>query len=163
MCKQRGLSLLELVAGLVILSILFFLCLPFGLSFLQSNQLEVVKDELTAAVQYARTRALLEGHPLLLTPLTDDWSLGMRLIVDNKKHHYLDKTQLIHEWRWTHQGIRVSWQGLHTNRYLVFAPDLKHSASSGHFIIQNENGKTLKLTLNRLGRIRLQNQTAQTP
>jgi type IV fimbrial biogenesis protein FimT len=154
--KNCGLSLLELVAGLVILSILFFFCLPLGLSIYQNNHVEVIKNEISTAVHYARTSAALRGLPLILTPLshTSDWSAGMILFVDNEKHQYTEKTELIHEWQWKHRGIRVNWQGLYSKNYLVFASDLKHAAASGHFIIQNDQGKTLKLTLNRLGRVR---------
>lgn len=156
MLKHCGLSLLELVAGLIILSILFFFCLPLSLSIYQNNRLEVVKNEISAAVHYARTNAALRGLPLILTPLpyTSDWSAGMILFVDNEKHQYTETTALIHEWQWQYQGVRINWQGLYAKNYLLFAADPKHAATSGHFIIQNDQKKTLKLILNRLGRVR---------
>jgi Tfp pilus assembly protein FimT len=154
--KNCGLSFFELLAGLTIISILFFLCLPLGFSIVQNNRLEVIKDEITAAVHYARNRAVLQELPLILTPLPDatDWSAGMLLFVDNKKHQYSPKATLIHQWQWKHRGIQVSWRGLHSDHYLLFPANLKHAAVDGHFIIQSNEGKILKLTINRLGRVR---------
>ncbi|MBA3536401.1 MAG: GspH/FimT family pseudopilin [Tatlockia sp.] len=156
MLKNCGLSLLELVAGLVILSILFFFCLPLGLSIYRNNQVEIIKNEISAAVQFARTTAALRGLPLILTPLpqSSDWSAGMILFVDNERHQYSEKTELIHQWQWNYQGIRINWQGLYSKNYLLFAAEQKHAAASGHFIIQHVQGKSLKITLNRLGRVR---------
>lgn len=156
MLRNCGFSLIELIAGLLILSILFLFCLPLGLSVFQNNHLEVVKDEISAAIYYARTRAALSNLPLILTSLSEseDWSAGMRLFVDNKKHQFTEKSELIHEWRWKHQGIHVNWQGLYSDHYLILAADLRHAAASGHFVIRNEQGKSINLTLNRLGRIK---------
>ncbi|MBA2656161.1 MAG: GspH/FimT family pseudopilin [Tatlockia sp.] len=158
MFRSRGLSLLELVTSLVIFGILFFLSLPLTVSIFQRNHLEVVKDQLAVAIHYARSKAMMQGEALILTALPNagDWSSGMYLLTDNVKHQYNEKSQLIHSWQWEHKEIKVTWQGLQSNNYIVFSPDLNHSASSGHFIIQNQEGQILKLTLNRLGRIREQ-------
>jgi len=153
--KNRGLGLVELLVGLMILSILFFFCMPLGQRLYQNNQLELIKDEITAVVNYAKTMAILNELPLALTPLPGarDWSAGMLLFIDNKEHQYKNKRQLIHQWQWKNQGIRVSWRGFNSTQHLIFARDLRHSALSGHFIIEGVQGKMIKLTLNRLGRM----------
>lgn len=156
MLKYNGLGLVELLVSLVILSILFFFCLPLGQNIYKKNQLELIKDDITAIVNFAKTLAITNEFPLALTPLpgTNDWSAGMLLFVDNKEHQYKNKTQLVHQWQWKNQGIRVSWRGLNSTEHLLFARDLQHSALSGHFIIEDFRGKSITLTLNRLGRVR---------
>ncbi len=156
MIKHRGFSLIELLVGLVILGILFLFSLPLGLAIIQKNQLEVVKNEISSAIHYAKTASVLRGVPLVLAPLpqTNNWSAGMLLFIDNETHQFKDKSELIHEWHWKHPGIQISWQGLYTQNYLLFTPSLQTRALSGHFNIANKEGKTIKLILNRLGRIR---------
>ncbi|MBA2711052.1 MAG: GspH/FimT family pseudopilin [Tatlockia sp.] len=156
MLENRGFSLIELVVGLLIVSILFFFALPFSLSMMQKNQLEVVKNEIISAIHFAKTTSVLRGLPLVLAPLpqADNWSAGMLLYVDNDKHEFNEKSELIYEWHWKHPGINVSWQGLYTKNYLLFSTTLQSRALSGHFIISNKQGNRVQLIVNRLGRIR---------
>jgi prepilin-type N-terminal cleavage/methylation domain-containing protein len=153
--SQQGLSLVELLVVVIVLSLIVAFNLPLGLSFYQKNHLDFVKEELIAALTYARNRALIDGLPLVLTPLAQaNWSAGMRLFVDNEKHRLRPETKLLHQWHWNYPGLHLSWQGLQSKRYLLFPADLNQAAANGHFIIQNAAGSRIKLTLNRLGRVR---------
>jgi prepilin-type N-terminal cleavage/methylation domain-containing protein len=150
-----GLTLLELLVGLLILTILLWLCLPLGIAIMQRNQLQIMENEITMAVSYARNMALVYKLPLTLTPLANstDWSSGMILFIDNKNHQYTKEDKLIHQWQWFHHGIQVIWQGFRSPHYLIFSSELQHAATSGHFAIKVEHGGSAKLVLNRFGRV----------
>ncbi len=155
MSRNYGLTLLELLASLLIISILCMFCVPLGLSVYENNQLQVVGDEISTAIRFARNMALLHQLPLALTPLnqSNDWSEGMVLFVDNKKHRLTEHDKLIQQWNWQRRGVKVSWQGFQTNDYLLFPTELHHAALSGHFDLQNREGRVVKLVINRLGRV----------
>ncbi|CDZ79171.1 type II secretion system protein H [Legionella massiliensis] len=154
--RKRGFSLVELLLSILLIGILLAFSTPFGLDLYRKNQLEIVKDELAALINFARATAILQGKPLVLAPLPGglDWSKGAILFADNKTHQYSENIKPIHLWQWHHKGLQLSWQGLHSVNYLIFSADPNHSASSGHFTIQNDKGASTQLTLNRLGRVR---------
>lgn len=155
MSRNAGLTLIELLFALALLSILFFMCLPSGLSLFRMNQLQVMENEITTAVRYARNMALLYDISLVLSPLpnSNDWSQGMILFEDNTNHKYQNDVRILHQWQWQHHGLQVAWNGFHSSRYLLFSSDLKHAATSGHFNIINFDSKYSKLVVNRFGRI----------
>jgi prepilin-type N-terminal cleavage/methylation domain-containing protein len=161
--KCYGLTLIELLVGLLILTILICLSLPFGLAIQQRNQLQIVENEITTAVAYARNMALLHKRPLTLTPLPNatDWSSGMILFVDNKNHQYTEKDKLIHQWQWFHRGIQVIWQGFRSHHYLLFSSELQHAATSGHFEIKVNHARSRRLVINRFGRVVKQSMIAE--
>lgn len=130
-------------------------CIPSGLTLYQNNQLQVIENEIIMAIKFARNSALLEGVPLTLTPLphSTDWSEGMILFTDNKAHQYKEPDQIIHQWRWKYKTVKVGWKGFLSTHYLIFSPQLDHSATSGHFIIQTDNTHVAQLVVNRFGRV----------
>jgi len=157
MKTTAGVTLVELLLGLAILAVVWFFCVPFGAQQYKKNQLNLVVDELNTIIHYAKIQALLLGEPLVLTPLpaSDDWSLGMILFVDNKKHQYTEGSKLIHEWRWHSDAINVKWQGFQSSHYLLFDNNLRHSAVNGYFLINN-NLQQYKVIVNRVGRTRIE-------
>ncbi len=153
MIKINGLTLIELLISLALLSLLTCMSLAAGGMILHKNQLDVLENDISTAVRYARNRALLFNVPLSLSPLADsDWSEGMVLFADNKQHRYTKKDKIFYQWRWHHPGLRVSWYGFRSNHYLLFSPELKHTALSGHFTISNGQ-QHRELVLNRYGHI----------
>jgi prepilin-type N-terminal cleavage/methylation domain-containing protein len=158
MIKNLGLTLIELLAGLMIISIMFAFCIPLGLSLYGKTQLKQLENELGIAIRFARNMALLKHLPLVLTPLpnSNNWSDGMILFVDNKNHQYTEADQIIHQWNWQKLKVQLSWFGFRSNNYLIFSSTLNHSTANGHFILRNNEGDSLKLVINRLGRVTVQ-------
>ena len=155
MIRNKGFTLVELLIGVLIITLLALFCLPLGLSSYQKNQLQITENELSNAVRFARTMAMLQGSPLVLRPLPNskDWSDGMILLVDNKNHCYRKGDKILHQWQWQHSAVRISWHGFQSDDYLLFSPELKHAASSGHFDIYVNQEKSMQLIINRFGRI----------
>lgn len=155
--RQRpdGFSLIELV---IVLSILSFLCL-FGISYIASlyrnNQLQKTADEIKQAIHFAKIEAHTIGHTVILKSLSEnsDWSLGMRLFVDNKTHEYQSNSLLLAEWHWYNPRIQVSWEGFESTTYLRFSPSLVDRAVNGHFTVHSSAQHQIQLIVNRLARV----------
>ena len=151
-----GFSFIELVT---VLSILGLLCL-FGISYIaswyRSNQLQKTADEIKHAIHFAKIKARTMGHTVILKPLSEnnDWSLGMRLFVDNKTHEYRSNSVLLAEWHWYNPRIQVSWKGFESTAYLRFSRSLVDRAVNGHFTIYSSTQKhQIQLVVNRLARV----------
>ncbi len=157
MRKIEAFSLLELLFSLALVSLLCLSCLPAWFSLSKKNELQLIERDLITALRYGRTLAFTQQLQLALTPLPNqqDWSKGMILFVDNKMHSYSSKDQLLYRWQWQVPELTVTWKGFQSNQYLLFASNIKHAASSGHFNIKLGKVLDKKIIVNRLGRINL--------
>ena len=151
----RGFTLIELLLSLALVSFLLLIALPLGLADYQKNLLQIMENELSTTLRYARNKALAEHQRLILTllPNSTNWAEGMILFPDNQQHQYTESDKLLQQWQWKSQGMKVSWKGFLSNRYLLFAADLKQAASSGHFDLSTLEGQHSVLVVNRLGRV----------
>jgi len=151
----KGFTLLEQLICLFIIGIVVFFVFPGITSLYKKNQLQTVTAEITNAVHTGKLQALVTGETLVLTPLpsSNDWSDGMVLFVDNREHKYREDSRLLYAWKWTFPGVKISWQGMMSNNYLLFAIDMKSSMTNGYFMISNAK-QQVKLSVNRLARVR---------
>lgn len=150
-----GLTLIELLIVLTLMSVVTLMSAPMFLAIYQKNQLEITKNELGAVIRYARNKALEYHVSLILAPVPPltDWSKGMILFIDNKNHKYSAGDQLLYQWGGAPDGIQVSWRGFFSNDYLRFSPELREAATSGHFDLINAHSSHCKLIVNRIGRV----------
>lgn len=157
MPKNSGLTLMELLISIVILTCLISGFMIFRQSFYQANKIQLVESELIQAIQYSRNMALIRGQSLLLKPLQDnDWSTGMGLFED--KMSSLEKQTMLKQWAWFPQIVKVQWHGFQSDRRIVFSDDLGQSTCNGQFIISaGEHVKVFKV--NRLGRVKESNKS----
>jgi len=154
MIKKGGFTLLELLIGMTCFAILICLSISFSASIYQKNKLEVATGELKHIIHYAKTQAQARQTSLILAPLAkSDWSMGAILFVDNSKHTYDSNSELLHQWSWNSPAIKITWNGFQSNQYLIFSPDLRHSAINGFFQLKT-NSQQQKLIVNRVGRVR---------
>ncbi len=130
-------------------SILLCFSIPFATSLYQKNQMQVIQDEIKSAIRFAKMRALIEGKNLMLMPLStsNDWSGGMQLRVDNR-------APPLFVWHWSSPQIQVNWHGFQSHHILYFAVDNNRNATNGYFLIQSATQPTIKLIVNRLGRVK---------
>lgn len=153
--KIQGFTLIELVFTMTMV-IMLVLISSVGLSYLhQKNEQQTIVDELKAAVQYAKTQAIMLGHPVFLTSSDPslNWSKGMTL---NHFNSHSNKTEMIYQWEWHHRHWRIQWAGINSAKSLVFSNNPISAISNGRFIITNlRNQDHLEIILNRLGRMRI--------
>ncbi|NDH41804.1 MAG: prepilin-type N-terminal cleavage/methylation domain-containing protein [Gammaproteobacteria bacterium] len=73
---QRGLSLVELLTALVILSVLISLAAPYFSRMLTEQRLRQVSNELRISVVTARAEAIKRGETVAVRPRAQNWSAG---------------------------------------------------------------------------------------
>jgi type IV fimbrial biogenesis protein FimT len=158
MTKSLGLTLIECLLSLFLLSMLFMSALPSVSGLLQKNQMQVLQDDLKSAIFYARSQALIRNQPILLTPLseTNDWSEGITVFVDNETHRYASDSEILFQWHWSYSDVRVTYHGFQANQALRFVPEISQNAVNGYFLIQNQYQQGIKVVINRFGRVRIE-------
>ena len=76
-CNQRGLSLIELLAALVVLSVLIGLAAPSFSRMIAEQRLREASSEMRVSLATARSEAVKRGQAVLVTPReADNWSSG---------------------------------------------------------------------------------------
>ena len=157
--SQSGLTLIEILIGLSLFSVIFLISISFYSSLHKKIELSIIVEEIKGAIQFAKLEAMIEGENLVLAPIfnSKDWSEGIILFVDNKEHKYLANSKIIHEWHWGKSKVHVSWKGFQSSNYLLFSNELSRMAVNGNFIIKNLIGGQVKLIVNRIGRVKVSN------
>lgn len=142
----KGYTIIELCITLALIGILCAFSLPINHYFFSAKKLEILRAEIKNVVRFARTYALINNKILILKPVVSsaNWSQGATLIEASTQ-------KIIYQWHWWRSKINVSWVGFNSNRYLVFAPDLKHSAVNGYFKLSYPSLDPLTVIVNRLG------------
>ena len=74
--RQRGLSLIELLNALVILSVLVSLAAPSFSRMLTEQRLRQASNELRISMVTARAEAIKRGEPVAVLPRAQSWSDG---------------------------------------------------------------------------------------
>lgn len=153
--RVLGFTFLELLCCFLILCLLLVKGFPSSFFLVHRNQLQVLKDEISTAIRYARSQALLSEKALVLAPLpqTQDWSKGMILFIDNPDHRYQKGDPIVHQWEWKYPGLSIRWEGFQSNHYIIFSNHLRHASSNGRFMIMNKQGESKQLIINRIGRV----------
>src|SRR4051812_18126052 len=104
----RGFTLLEHILSLAIFSIL----VAFGMNWLiplyHKNQANMIADELTQAVHYAKIEALTKAHTVTLAPLhiEQGWTAGVVLFIDTPNHQMSKDINPLREWQWPTTGLQ---------------------------------------------------------
>ncbi|WP_419421081.1 pilus assembly FimT family protein [Legionella sp. D16C41] len=150
MIYKQGFTLIELLIVISIVSLLFLFSTSSDYQLYEKNQLQIISDKLKSAIRYGRYKALAQGTTLALVPLDNfNWSAGMVLFIDNKKHKP-DKENIIRVWQQYTRTIKIDWQGFQSKHYLIFTPILKKAACNGHFTLSINNKIQKKIIVNRL-------------
>jgi Tfp pilus assembly protein FimT len=145
----------EIIFCLSLLSLLFVMAFPAGHFFFNDKKLHLIEDQIASALLYAQNMATIRGIPLVLASISgsEDWSLGMMLFIDSPDHKYRPGVKILQRWEWAYPGLQVFWKGFQSNSYLLFANDLKHAATNGHFELISVQGDHIRLVINRLGHL----------
>lgn len=79
---QRGISLIELLVGLVVLAVLLHVSGPSFRELIDHQRRQVSAEQLISGLRNARTEAILRNQTVVIHPLEGDWSQGWRIILD---------------------------------------------------------------------------------
>lgn len=150
--QRHGLTLIECLFALVLISLLLMMAIPNYQRFQQRAQLRTTQDALITALQQAKLQSLAEKQPLILCGSGDgqhcdgDWNHGW-ILRDNKRlHHY---------WPSPTSAVSIQWRGFSGEHQLRFTPALRHSALSGRFTL-HRGQYSRAIIINRIGRWRVE-------
>lgn len=152
--SSKGYTLLELLITLTLIACLLFVSVTAYTYLSGKNEQQVLIDEITTAVQFARIQALIQKNSVSLAPLdvSLNWSKGMVVNVWSTKTNKFEK---INQWQWNHPHWHLAWTGARFSDKVIFSNNPVSAMSNGHFTLTNvQTRQKIVLTLNRLGRIK---------
>jgi type IV fimbrial biogenesis protein FimT len=75
--SQRGVTLIELMIGVVIMAILFGLALPSYKDWIQNTQIRTAAESIQNGLQLARAEAVSRNTPVSFTLAGNDWTVAV--------------------------------------------------------------------------------------
>lgn len=165
----QGLTLVELLVSLTVLSILLGMGIPAFTQFIDSQRLANATTQLQTALMFARTEAL-KGHvPVMLDNGDRDWTTGWRIYKDSNNNGVLDPGEPVSsESAGLPSGVVVT-SNLTEPRYVRYTPSGRALRLGGAFLagtltLCHVSGEQpiRKLVINAAGRVRLQKLAAGT-
>jgi type IV fimbrial biogenesis protein FimT len=109
--KQQGLTLIELLAGLVIVGIVATLAIPAFSALIDSQRRHDTARQLASGLRMARTEAILRSQPVVMQALENDWSRGWNIFVDSNRNQFRDEAELLLAEIAGHRNVRVAGNG----------------------------------------------------
>jgi type IV fimbrial biogenesis protein FimT len=163
-CKLQGLTLLETIIIIAIISILMAGSYPYIQNFLYHQQANATANKILNVFNTATSYASYTNHYLIycasndLVHCSDDWQEGYILFVDRNNNLALDKYEaiLIKQNALEH-AHSLTLRASAALNYLQFNPD-GNLHSLGNFIYCHVSGNmqfSKKIVFNRAGRARL--------
>jgi type IV fimbrial biogenesis protein FimT len=106
--KQQGLTLIELLTGLVLLGIVATLAIPAFTQLIDAQRRLDTAQQLTSGLRMARTEAILRSQPVIMQASEDDWGRGWTVFVDTNQNHFRDPNEAVLAERIRHPNVRVA-------------------------------------------------------
>jgi len=158
--QQQGLSLLELLITLSILSILAGLSLPSLSNILAKSKTNTAQADLRKAIASTRALAITEGQIATLCPnenCSGDWHDGYILFTDSNNNAIVDNNEQVVNRFGVQNQININWAGSGKVNYLKFSPTgIARQFGRFHICDLNDNPRNHRaMTINRQGRVRL--------
>lgn len=106
--REQGLTLVELLVTLTVLSILLLVAVPSFAELVANNRLVSTLNEFTGVMNYARSEAIKRGMRVVICPTgggsdcvsTSEWQGGVLLFADEDADGNHDETEtVIHRYR----------------------------------------------------------------
>lgn len=171
--SAKGITLIELIVTLSLISILAASAAPSFSSLLRENQLNNQTTKLTRALHYARSQALILGQSVLVCPLnsilscstpnTKIWTQGWLVAVDQNHNRSFDaqNDKVLRVFQNQKKHVQII-----SNRktIAVFSPDGNASGSNRTFQLchKYDNFVARKVVLSNSGRNRFITLNSQT-
>ncbi len=164
MKRLLGLSLLELLTALLILSTLLSISLPNFSETLLKKKGEVTLRKLASAIQLAKSSAIASGHLVTICRSSDglscggEWRHGVILFTDeNGDQGINDRDKLLGYVPFTETEGKLSFRAFQNKQYLQITSLGFTRSQNGNFTYCPDNGRphlANQLILNRTARLR---------
>lgn len=160
---SQGLSLIELLVTLSIISILLFVALPSFTEMMRKNQVESATYDLLTAIQTTRSLSVMQ-HKRAVLRANKDWHDGWELFIDDNDNGIRDENELLMFTQETFSELTIAanTKAMKTISFIHTGESRQANGSSGgSFLAGNisicgkKNQKGYKLILARGGRTRI--------
>jgi len=91
--KQQGLTLIELLTGLVIVGIAASLAIPAFGQLIDAQRRQDTAQQLASGLRLARAEAILGGQPVMVQAQDGDWSRGWNVFADPNRNQVRDEDE----------------------------------------------------------------------
>jgi len=164
--KQRplGFTLLDLLTGLAILSILIGAAIPGLNTFVANNKANAAYQQLFTLLQYARSESVFYRQQVVICPTINDqdcdkdWKNELILFVDeNRNKKYDDSDILLQRYEETENNSQRIVTAFGSTRYLSFNYDGSSGSQNGRLTYCLASGKQTyarQMIISKTGRIR---------
>ncbi|MEW6445752.1 MAG: GspH/FimT family pseudopilin [Pseudomonadota bacterium] len=161
---QRGLTLIELLAGLALLATVLGLAIPALRDSLQRNRLDSATRQMQAHLALARSQAIHTGRTVTMAHTGSGWSQGWVVFHDPNRNARPDQDETIITRHPAQSGLSIEGNGSMA-RYVAFSAQgsptqVNGAFLAGTFLLCTEGGARRALVMNKSGRVRLDAQPA---
>lgn len=109
--KQTGLTLIELLAGLVLIGIVAVLAVPAFSALIDSQRRQDTAQQLVSGLRLARVEAILRSQPVIMQASQGGWSEGWEVFVDSHRNQFRDDDEAVLAERSGHRNVKVVGNG----------------------------------------------------
>ena len=146
--RTQGLTLLELIIALTILSIVLAAGVPAFTSFTQNQRMNTAVHRLILEINYARSEAIIRRQRVVMCPSSDglvclpdpDWHAGRLIFVDGNRNREHDPEELV--LRVTAAQEELTMRTPRSRRRAVFYPLGYTPGSNATFTVCDSRGVT---------------------
>jgi type IV fimbrial biogenesis protein FimT len=129
----HGISLIETIVVLAIMSILATVTFPSLLGWAQSYRAETAVSQLTSHLALARAAAIARGDKVAVTPLAAYWHEGWRVHLDPNSNGRWDQGEEILATQVAVPGVVIRANGS-MQHYVLFEPIGRPAQANGAFL-----------------------------
>ena len=157
--QQKGITLIELMVTLAVAAILFTVATPSFTAMIKENRAASEQRSLMSIISAARSEASHRNQRITIASVTDDWSNGFKVFVDDGDSIYTAANdELIKDISASADGISIGAGAVGSlAKSISFNGDgTLNGATSFVFTICDDRGASegYQLTLNFIGRSR---------
>jgi type IV fimbrial biogenesis protein FimT len=93
--KQRGLTLWEVLIGLILLGIVAAMAAPSLSAFVDAQRRQDTAQQLTSSLRMARAEAILRNQHVVVQAKEGNWSKGWSVFVDANRNQLPDEDDIV--------------------------------------------------------------------
>lgn len=165
----QGVSLLELLCTMAVMTVLLSIAVPAISTFKQKQQIRSMQTDLLKMTHLARYLAMTRQTKVTLCPLTElgtcnqQWTQSLSSFTDGNGNRRLDQGEEIVGTLYVPDQITLRWRGMLPANSIHFSTQGVTFVSNGTMSIcpQNKSVKAGAMVINRQGRVRLAGDSAR--